>query len=960
MVDPGDSYENVLAGQLSALTLNVGFDAYDAGFGSNDILLGDLFIGSGPFEGWTVNAFLAEANLVIGGCSNAYTPEQINEAASAINENYDNGTSDNGFLYCVICNIEVSCSRVNGTCSNNNLGSASVSVTGGTAPLSYAWSNGGTGSSISGLLAGVYSVTVTDANGCDAECSVSVSTVGCCNVTSGGTINGSLSNCGPVCNVVLGNTQLPSGGLGTIEYIWLYNYQPNYPNYGNNGWVPIPNSNSPTYSPGCVNVTTYYIRCARRSGCSSYPGESNMVSVIINPVPVAQCSKTDVLCFGENTGTASVLVSSGTAPFSYSWSNGAAGSSASGLSAGDYSVTVTDANGCTASCSVNVGQPSLLEVSSSAGSIACYGGTTTVTVSASGGTPPYSGTGDYEVGAGDYSYTVTDANGCSATTSGSVSEPSQLVASSSAGSIACYGGTTTVTVSASGGTAPYSGTGEFTVSAGDYSYTVTDANGCSSTTSVSVSEPSLLVAASSSAGAILCNGGTTTVNVSASGGTAPYSGTGSFTVGAGDYSYTVTDANGCEATTSISVDEPSLLVASSSAGTILCHGGSTSVSVSASGGTPPYSGTGSFTVGAGTYSYTVTDANGCSASTSVTVTEPAAMTLIILGTNIFPSGSGSVSVSASGGSAPYSYLWSPGGATTSSITNLSPGTYCVVVTDANGCSASRCYEVTMCLGAGGGKTLGFWSNNNGQALVNAAMITQLNILSLRNANGSDFDMLGTMTQNKKALKNWLLAASATNMSYMLSAQLAAMKMNVMAGFVNGSAFIYAPGTNSANSLGLASVNAVMNEANAILLTNGVILSGNPLRARAEAVKIALDKGNNNLNFLIQCVTNKEEVLNNPDQPDAVLPAETELSVYPNPTGGMLTVKYPVEDLLSKTYLHIYDLTGREVYSMELNNSVSSVKLDIQQDLQHYGTGIYFVRVINGNFVYNKKLSFINQ
>src|SRR5262249_45941027 len=151
-----------------------------------------------------------------------------------------------------------------------------------------------------------------------------------------------------------------------------------------------------------------------------------------------------------------------------------------------------------------------------------------------------------------------------------------LVAASSAGAILCNGGSTTVTVTATGGTGPYSGTGTFTVAAGPYSYTVTDANGCTATTAGSVSQPPTLVAASAP-GAILCNGGTTTVTVTATGGTGPYTGTGSFTVGAGPYSYTVTDANGCTATTAGSVSQPAALVAASSAGTVSCNGGSTTV-----------------------------------------------------------------------------------------------------------------------------------------------------------------------------------------------------------------------------------------------------------------------------------------------------------------------------------------------------------------------------------------------
>jgi hypothetical protein len=155
----------------------------------------------------------------------------------------------------------------------------------------------------------------------------------------------------------------------------------------------------------------------------------------------------------------------------------------------------------------------------------------------------------------------------------------------------------------------------------------------------------------------------------------------------------------------------------------------------------------------------------------------------------------------------------------------------------------------LCLGTGGGKTLGFWSNKNGQAQMNdggsdASELALLTSLCLRNASGTAFDP-ATYT----AFRTWILSASATNMAYMLSAQLAAMELNVEAGFVSGSALIYAPGTTSANSLGFATVNAVMTEANATLCANGLVLSGNPERTHQEALKNALDNANNNTSFV---------------------------------------------------------------------------------------------------------------
>lgn len=182
-----------------------------------------------------------------------------------------------------------------------------------------------------------------------------------------------------------------------------------------------------------------------------------------------------------------------------------------------------------------------------------------------------------------------------------------------------------------------------------------------------------------------------------------------------------------------------------------------------------------------------------------------------------------------------------------SVTLNPDKSYTVVVVD--GSTASGLNFGNVCLGAGGGHTLGFWSNKNGQATMNdggtlqpeLALLTGLN---LRNADGSNFDP-STYPQ----FRTWLLNATATNMAYMLSAQLAAMELNVEAGFVNGSALIYAPGTTSANANGFATVNAVMAEANTELGTHGTANSGDAWRSYQEALKNALDNANNNLTFV---------------------------------------------------------------------------------------------------------------
>lgn len=148
----------------------------------------------------------------------------------------------------------------------------------------------------------------------------------------------------------------------------------------------------------------------------------------------------------------------------------------------------------------------------------------------------------------------------------------------------------------------------------------------------------------------------------------------------------------------------------------------------------------------------------------------------------------------------------------------------------------------VCLGPGGGLTLGFWSNRNGQRTVTASDLTFLSSLCLRNAAGGDFN-----PTSAAGLSSWLLGANATNMAYMLSAQLAAMELNVRHNFVNGNALVYTGGCG-----GLANfitINSLMNLANTSLCAYGLTPAGHPQRAYQECLKNVLDQANNNLNFV---------------------------------------------------------------------------------------------------------------
>jgi hypothetical protein len=157
----------------------------------------------------------------------------------------------------------------------------------------------------------------------------------------------------------------------------------------------------------------------------------------------------------------------------------------------------------------------------------------------------------------------------------------------------------------------------------------------------------------------------------------------------------------------------------------------------------------------------------------------------------------------------------------------------------------------LCLGAGGGLTLGFWSNKNGQGLITSSDLTYLSGLSLRDGSGADFDPSG-----KAELKSWLLKATAVNMAYMLSAQLTAMELNVRHGKVDADALIYAPccgnyGVDLDNDGNgdFITIADLMGLAEAELAANGYTPSGDENRSYQECLKNALDDANNNKNFV---------------------------------------------------------------------------------------------------------------
>ena len=449
----------------------------------------------------------------------------------------------------IASSITASTSSTDENCSGANDGTATASGSGGTSPYTYAWSNGGTTATISGLGAGTYDVTVTDANGCVATASATVGSL------SG--ITASTSSTDESCNGANNGTATASGFGGTSPYTYAWS------NGGNTATI------------SGLGAGTYDVTVTDANGCvataSATVGSLSGIT--------ASASNTDESCNGANDGTATASGFGGTSPYTYAWSNGGNTATISGLGAGTYDVTVTDANGCTATASTTVGIASSIAASTSSADESCIGANNgTATASGSGGTSPYtyawSNGGTTAtitgLGAGTYDVTVTDANGCTATASTTVGSASGITASASGINVSCNGGNDgSATASGSGGTSPYTyvwSNGGTTatisgLSAGTYNVTATDANGCSATASVSITQPGVLSVSASGTDPSGGNNGSATA--SASGGTSPYAynwsngGTTATITGLaeGTYTVTVTDTNGCTATASVTLTD---------------------------------------------------------------------------------------------------------------------------------------------------------------------------------------------------------------------------------------------------------------------------------------------------------------------------------------------------------------------------------------------------------------------
>ena len=496
--------------------------------------------------------------------------------------------------------LVITADSTNVSCYGGNNGTAAVTVVSGTYPFVFSWDQdpGGIDSTIANLSQGPIDIFVTDANNCTADrliyitqpTPLTVPMVTTKNVSCTGGSDGAITVTG-------------SGGTPGYTYSW------------NDGTT---NATDNNLAIGTFTVTATDINQCTASASYSV---SQPTQLVINPAVIQ-----NIGCSGGNTGSITANASQGTPAYTYAWtelSNGQSytGQTISNLAVDNYSLTVTDANGCTAdTSSYAITSIPLLSFTASSTPVSCYNGNNgSALASVTSGTPPYMysfNNGTYgtdsavgNVSAGNLLINVTDANNCSADTTITLSQPTQLVTSlvnPQTNEVCNGGGTGELDVTTTGGTPGYTfkwsnqfiGTDNTALTAGTYTLIVIDFNDCADTTNYIITQPTPVVANPIVTNALCYETPTGSIDANPSGGTPGYSfiwNTGETTQVAdtlvkGLYDCTITDANGCSIIATATVSQPTHIVLTQDSGiAVLCVGQSTGkLLVTATGGYPPY------------------------------------------------------------------------------------------------------------------------------------------------------------------------------------------------------------------------------------------------------------------------------------------------------------------------------------------------------------------------------------
>ncbi len=587
-------------------------------------------------------------------------------------------------------------------CGNNN-GSVDLTVGGGASFYTYNWSNGINTQDQQNLSAGMYYVTVNDANSCQSILSVSIS-----NLNS--SIILSEVHVVPVCSQSNGHINVTvAGGQAPYNYVW--------------------NNNATTEDLTGISAGSYTIDVEDALGCQA------TLTVIIACVSAPPCllavnaTALNASCSNLNSGGATLIITNSTSALTFSWSNGDTSQNLTGVTAGNYFVTVDEAIGCSATAAITILNTNGPAISDIHINTSCGSSNGAINLTVGGGTAPYSynwSTGStsqnlFNLSAGDYYVTVSDANNCIATLYVYIENSAPITLIETHSDASCGNNNGLIDLTVSSGAAPYGflwNTGDTTedpnnMAAGNYSVTITDAFSCSASASIIISNSNSPTLSETHVDAS-CGNLNGSINLSVIGGLNPYTYQwNNFATTqnlsnliSGNYFVTVTDANNCVGIMSVLIDNlngPSLNVSASDPS---CSQSNGVIDLQVSGGIPPYvfnwmNGATASTLSnlsIGNYSVTVSDQSGCSMFTNTTLYSTSAP---IINLNSFSNNiciGNSTTISATGAT---TYTWSP-----STGLNVSTGnnvianptvttTYSVNGSTASGCSAISSIVITV-------------------------------------------------------------------------------------------------------------------------------------------------------------------------------------------------------------------------------------------------------------------------
>lgn len=608
------------------------------------------------------------------------------------------------------------------SCHNGNNGLINATPQGGNGGYILTW-NGPATPNPNGIPAGTYQVTVTDNKGCIATNSIVLANPPQLSVM--------LLADAPSCfNISDGSMEaIGTGGTGTIAYNWspALSSQPIQQNLAAGNY--------------CVTATD-------QNGCTA-----TACATIASPTQLAITSITSspVDCFGNNTGSAIVQVSGGTpvpgGDYNYAWSDPIqqVSDTAVFLFAGNYTVTVTDNNGCTVTGQTNVAQPAQLVANMVAVDARCFGESSgSATVTPGGGVGPYivlwdnglSSTTINNLATNTYDVTVTDANGCQAEGLADVGQPDTPVSVAVSQTFTgCFGANDNeASAMPSGGTGfgytfiwsnTQTGPTAINLAPGAQSVSITDSNGCAASAQVTLSdwadidvniialEPTCFGDANGQMGINVFSGGAGTAN-NASDYTFNWSNNGSGVTiqnlaGGVTYSVTVSDLQGCSKVFSRDLNQPPQITFGFTHTDVACNAGAdgTATVVNAQGSlvggyTYLWSGNAgsqtTVTAGnlpAGLYFVTVSDAIGCNSAGQVQVGQPTALSISMAAEDApcYGDALGSATATVNGGVPGYTYVWTGQQQTAATIANLPAGVYTVTAQDANGCQITANAEI---------------------------------------------------------------------------------------------------------------------------------------------------------------------------------------------------------------------------------------------------------------------------